>query len=107
MEFVDRINAEYGEFPDQGEIARRGNSYLKENFPNLSYLSSVAIVPTENGADVSMVPRQLPPPPPPQQQSSFEFAFPLVILLLVVLGSPWSSKSSLPPAPRPQPRPGI
>ena len=43
MEIVDQINAEYGEQPSQGYIAEQGNTYLKENFPNLDYITSVII----------------------------------------------------------------
>ena len=43
MEVVERINAEYGEQPSQGYIAEQGNTYLKENFPNLDYIISLKI----------------------------------------------------------------
>ena len=44
MKVVDKINAEYGEKPDQGSIQRQGNEYLKENFPKLDYIKKAAIV---------------------------------------------------------------
>lgn len=45
MEVVDKINGEYGEAPDQGQIESTGNAYLKKNFPNLDYIKSATIVP--------------------------------------------------------------
>jgi peptidyl-prolyl cis-trans isomerase A (cyclophilin A) len=40
MEFVDLINDEYKEKPDQGKIQNKGNTYLEKEFPNLSYIFS-------------------------------------------------------------------
>lgn len=47
MEVVDKINAEYGESPNQGRIQFDGNAYLKSEFPNLDYIKSAAIVSEE------------------------------------------------------------
>ena len=44
MEVVDAINAEYGERPNQGQIAMNGNAYLEENFPNLDYIVKAEII---------------------------------------------------------------
>jgi hypothetical protein len=44
MEIVDSINSEYGERPNQSQIQTRGNDYLGEQFPNLDYIKSAAIV---------------------------------------------------------------
>ena len=44
MEVVDQINAEYGQQPNQGQIAGRGNAYLEENFPNLDYITKAEII---------------------------------------------------------------
>merc|ERR1711933_370926 len=41
MDVVDRIQSKYGEHPNQGEIQSRGNAYLKESFPDLSFVSSI------------------------------------------------------------------
>lgn len=55
MDVVEKINAEYGEDPDQSMIETRGNAYLKEYFPKLDYirsakiLGSVAAAPESNG----------------------------------------------------------
>ena len=38
MEFIDAIYDGYREKPNQGKIQRRGNEYLDEEFPLLSYI---------------------------------------------------------------------
>ena len=43
MEVVDKINAEYGEQPDQGRIQFEGNAYLAKSFPRLTVMKSVTI----------------------------------------------------------------
>ena len=45
MELVDSIEAKYGEQPNQGSIQSRGNTYLKDQFPELDYVKTVAVVP--------------------------------------------------------------
>mmetsp|Transcript_2767 Transcript_2767/g.4750 ORF Transcript_2767/g.4750 Transcript_2767/m.4750 type:complete len:182 (-) Transcript_2767:33-578(-) len=40
MEFVDQINEEYRELPNQGKINNRGNEYLDKEFPRLSFIAS-------------------------------------------------------------------
>jgi peptidyl-prolyl cis-trans isomerase A (cyclophilin A) len=43
MEIVDKINAEYGEEPNQGRIQFEGNAYLAKEFPRLTVMKSVTI----------------------------------------------------------------
>jgi peptidyl-prolyl cis-trans isomerase A (cyclophilin A) len=43
IDIVDKINAQYAEQPDQGQIATRGNPYLQEKFPELTYIESAKI----------------------------------------------------------------
>jgi len=45
LDNVDGINDEYGESPDQGQIASQGNSYLDSSFPNLDSITTARIVP--------------------------------------------------------------
>jgi peptidyl-prolyl cis-trans isomerase A (cyclophilin A) len=47
MDVVDKINAEYRETPNQGQIQMEGNAYLKPGFPNLDYIKSATIVSEE------------------------------------------------------------
>lgn len=42
MEYVDRINSEYREQPQQPMITARGNEYLIQQFPRLSYIKSTS-----------------------------------------------------------------
>jgi peptidyl-prolyl cis-trans isomerase A (cyclophilin A) len=43
MDVATRINSEYGERPDQGEITASGNTYLMKAFPRLDYIKSATI----------------------------------------------------------------
>ena len=43
MEAVDKINASYGERPNQGLIQTQGNAYLEKEFPKLDYVKKAAI----------------------------------------------------------------
>lgn len=44
MDVVKKINAEYGERPNQGMITYEGNGYLKKNFPNMDFIKKATIV---------------------------------------------------------------
>merc|ERR1719335_1059061 len=49
MDVVDKLYSGYGEGapqgsgPDQGEISEKGNAYLQQDFPKLSYIESVKL----------------------------------------------------------------
>ena len=45
MDVVEKINAEYGQSPDQYMIQESGNDYLTKMFPRMDYIKSVTIVP--------------------------------------------------------------
>lgn len=44
MEVIDKIQSKYRERPDQGVIQRRGNDYLKQDFPDLDFIKKASIV---------------------------------------------------------------
>jgi peptidyl-prolyl cis-trans isomerase A (cyclophilin A) len=44
MEVVDKINAQYGEQPEQGRIQEEGNAYLAREFPKLDVIQKASIV---------------------------------------------------------------
>lgn len=43
MDIVEQLYSGYGEKPNQGEIARRGNAYLEESFPKLDKIVKATI----------------------------------------------------------------
>lgn len=45
MDVVDRINAEYGQSPNQALIQQQGNAYLQAQFPRLDYIIRATVVP--------------------------------------------------------------
>ncbi len=47
MDVVDKINSEYGQSPDQGEITQRGSAYLKAAFPNMDYIKKATVIPAK------------------------------------------------------------
>lgn len=44
MNLVTKINAEYGEQPNQGMIRSQGNAYLNKDFPKLDYIIRATII---------------------------------------------------------------
>ncbi len=44
MDVVDRINAEYGQSPNQAMIQQQGNAYLEAQFPRLDYIIRATVV---------------------------------------------------------------
>lgn len=44
MDVVDRINAEYGQSPNQALIQQQGNAYLEAQFPRLDYIVRASVV---------------------------------------------------------------
>ncbi len=44
MDVVDKINSQYGETPDQGEIQALGNEYLNAKFPKLDGIKKATIL---------------------------------------------------------------
>jgi peptidyl-prolyl cis-trans isomerase A (cyclophilin A) len=47
MDVVDKINAEYGQKPEQGLIEEKGNEYLKAEFPKMDFVKKATIVKAE------------------------------------------------------------
>jgi peptidyl-prolyl cis-trans isomerase A (cyclophilin A) len=44
LEYIDTIEDKYREKPNQGQIQNRGNEYLEENFPDLSFIAKARIL---------------------------------------------------------------
>ncbi|MBI1897190.1 MAG: peptidylprolyl isomerase [Acidobacteria bacterium] len=44
MKVVESLYGGYGNAPDQGEITRRGNAYLNEQFPRLDFIRTARII---------------------------------------------------------------
>ena len=47
MEVVEKINAEYGQSPNQSLIQEQGNEYLKAKFPKLDYIKKATVLPAK------------------------------------------------------------
>jgi peptidyl-prolyl cis-trans isomerase A (cyclophilin A) len=50
LDVVDKINAAYGEKPDQNRITKEGAAYLKPNFPDLDLITKAIIEPPPSPA---------------------------------------------------------
>lgn len=48
MDVVDKINAQYGQKPDQGLITEKGNEYLKSEFPKMDFVKKATILKAES-----------------------------------------------------------
>jgi len=44
MDLIDKLNAEYGEQPDQGRIETEGRGYLEKSFPRLDIIKSAGVL---------------------------------------------------------------
>jgi peptidyl-prolyl cis-trans isomerase A (cyclophilin A) len=44
LEWIDAIEDKYREKPNQNQIQQRGNAYLEENFPDLSFIAKAKIL---------------------------------------------------------------
>ena len=51
MDVVEKINAQYGESPDQSAIQASGNAYLTKKFPELTYIKKATIVVDEKKSE--------------------------------------------------------
>ncbi|MFM7037935.1 MAG: peptidylprolyl isomerase [Planctomycetaceae bacterium] len=47
MDVVKKINAEYGQKPNQLLIQEQGNEYLKSSFPKLDYIRKATVIPVK------------------------------------------------------------
>ena len=47
MALIDKINAQYGEQPEQYRVAQEGNAYLDAQFPGLSSIVSMRLAEPE------------------------------------------------------------
>jgi peptidyl-prolyl cis-trans isomerase A (cyclophilin A) len=45
FDVAEKINAEYAERPNQGEITSTGNAYLMKEFPKLDFIKTARIAP--------------------------------------------------------------
>ncbi|HRK34673.1 MAG TPA: peptidylprolyl isomerase, partial [Candidatus Hydrogenedentes bacterium] len=44
LDVLRKVNAEYGEQPEQNEVRMRGNKYLRDNFPRLDGITKATLV---------------------------------------------------------------
>jgi peptidyl-prolyl cis-trans isomerase A (cyclophilin A) len=61
MEIVDKINAEYGERPEQERIQFEGNAYLAKEFPRLTVMKSVTLAKPAAAATAKPAPKPAAP----------------------------------------------
>lgn len=62
MALIDKINAKYGEQPEQYRVVQEGNAYLDAQFPGLSSIVSMRLAEPETEL------RAEPEPEPEQEQ---------------------------------------
>lgn len=46
VELLDKVSTEYGDKPNQGKGNKLGNEYFKNDFPGLTFMESVRVIPT-------------------------------------------------------------
>ena len=58
MALIDKINAEYGEQPEQYRVIQEGNAYLDAQFPGLSSIVSMRLAEPETELRAEPEPEQ-------------------------------------------------
>jgi hypothetical protein len=64
MALVDKINAKWGDAPEQHRISQEGNAYLSAEFPGLSYVRSMRLAEPEVEPEAEPEPESEPEPEP-------------------------------------------
>ena len=90
FQYVQQINSEYREMPDQGMISKFGNSYLNKNFPRLSYIQTVRLISQEaekvhEPLEVTQSLREAPKQPFEQQEGDTAIGIFVLFMLVLVL----------------------
>ena len=73
MDVVKKINAEYGERPDQGQITSEGKAYFEKAFPKLDIIKTTTVIgepaPAHHAAPATKPAAKPAPKPAPKPQS--------------------------------------